>query len=249
MPRQARYGQESTLFHVMTHAVANEYIFRDDWFKGMILEIYGDQKYEWDIYAYCIMDNHTHFIIAADLDSLSANMKSINIRFSTAYNRIRVRRGHVFQNRFKSVPIVNDAQLFENIRYIHNNPVTVKVVDTVDQYPYSSYQEFVTEPRIICDESVEFVREAFASHADFLKFHDKPQSILPLDTEEDLLLLKNNFFEQLHGLEKNEMILRMWRFGFNKSEIAAKIQMSRNKIARIIAENTGHFQDKTDDSR
>jgi len=42
--------------------------------------------------------------------------------------------GHVFQGRVKSLPLECDESLVNNIRYIHNNPVKARMVESVEDY-------------------------------------------------------------------------------------------------------------------
>ncbi len=49
------------------------------------------------LYAYCIMDNHSHLIIKEEDQTLSEIMKRINISYANYFNRKYDRVGHVFQ--------------------------------------------------------------------------------------------------------------------------------------------------------
>jgi DNA-binding transcriptional regulator YiaG len=66
-------------------------------------------------------------------------MKRINISYAYYFNKKYVRTGHLFQDRFKSEGIENDAYLLSAVRYIHNNPVKAGIVKNIEEYKWSSY--------------------------------------------------------------------------------------------------------------
>ena len=81
--------------------------------------------------AHCIMDNHVHLLINADILIMSESLKWINIKFASKYKYKYERVGHVFQGRYKSETINNESHLVQVLRYIHNNPVSAKMVSTI----------------------------------------------------------------------------------------------------------------------
>jgi putative transposase len=46
--------------------------------------------------------------------------------------------GHLYQGRFKSFPIQEDAHLLDVIRYVERNPLRAKVVQRAEQWCWSS---------------------------------------------------------------------------------------------------------------
>jgi len=60
-------------------------------------------------------------------------MKHLGVSYVYWYNRKYERRGHLFQDRFKSECIEDDAYLLTVIRYIHNNPVKAAIVHKPEQ--------------------------------------------------------------------------------------------------------------------
>jgi hypothetical protein len=69
------------------------------------------------------MDNHFHLLIETPEANLSRAMQWLNVSYSVWFNRRHNRAGHLFQGRFKSVVIEDDAGWQEVARYIHLNPV------------------------------------------------------------------------------------------------------------------------------
>ncbi len=55
-----------------------------------------------EVAAYCLIDNHVHIIIKAELNNLVKTIKGINIKYAMSFNLQHNRIGHVFQDRYRS---------------------------------------------------------------------------------------------------------------------------------------------------
>lgn len=141
MPRRARIKGEFSTYHVIQRGNERKNIFQGDDDKSRFLETLDRMKikYNFLIYAYCLMDNHVHLIINDNGNDISQIIKSINISYAYYFNRIYKRCGHLFQDRFKSERIDDDVYLMEVSRYIHNNPVKAGMVKEPLDYKWSSY--------------------------------------------------------------------------------------------------------------
>lgn len=236
MARQARANQESKFFHIITRGINGEKIFDSEEEKYKIIELYSDELRDWKILSYCIMSNHTHFIVDVEnVNILSNNMKSINLTYSNFYNRRHDRKGHLFQNRFKSVPILSYNQLFENLRYIHNNPVMAKMVSNVFDYTFSSYNYFFEKKFSIVDsEFRKLIRDNFVDGKSFLDFHMEPLLKLCLDTDEDILRAKFRIMDNVVEYDIIDQVLSLFDAGLNKAEIAKGLGIDRKKVTRIV---------------
>lgn len=88
---------------------------------GKVCECHG-----WRVHAWVLMDNHFHLLVETPEANLSAGMKLLLGSFSQGWNRRRLRRGHVFQGRYKSIPVNasdSDPYYFRIAAdYIHLNP-------------------------------------------------------------------------------------------------------------------------------
>ena len=77
------------------------------------------------------MGNHIHLLIQEGREPIEQVMKRIAARFVYWYNIKYRRAGHLFQDRYKSEPVENDAYFLTVIRYIHQNPIKAKLVDNI----------------------------------------------------------------------------------------------------------------------
>jgi hypothetical protein len=69
-------------------------------------------------------------------------MRSLLTGYAGAFNRRHRRRGHLFQNRYKSIVVEEEPYLLELVRYLHLNPLRAKVVPdlrALDRYPYTGH--------------------------------------------------------------------------------------------------------------
>ena len=80
----------------------------------------------WKVHAWVLMGNHFHLLLETPEANLVTGMKWLLGTFSQGWNRARQRRGHVFQGRYKSVPVNGEetgAYYFRIVAdYIHLNP-------------------------------------------------------------------------------------------------------------------------------
>ncbi|MDR3585382.1 MAG: transposase [Desulfosporosinus sp.] len=141
MPRAQRVKGEFSTYHVVQRGNEKKKIFRDNEDKVKFLETLSKakEKYNFLLYAYCLMDNHIHLLVNDNGNDISKLMKSINVSYVSYFNRAYQRCGHLFQDRFKSEVVKDDRYLLEVSRYIHNNPVKAKMVERADEFKWSSY--------------------------------------------------------------------------------------------------------------
>jgi len=172
-----------------------------------------------DIAAYCFMDNHVHIVIKAVPSDLSKAIKSINIRYAMNFNGKRDRIGHVFQDRYKSEAIIDDKYLLQAIRYIHNNPIKAKMVKSLEDYYWSSYNEYVKEGSIIKSQQREFILGYFSNDVgQFIAFHKQKDNQEYMEIKEDIL--KNR-------IEQAQEIISVY---FSEKGLVEAKQFNRNAV-------------------
>lgn len=160
MPRIARSQLNSIFKHVMVQGINKEYIFGKEEYIRKYKEIIciKQKEYNIKILAFCIMDNHAHFLIYNEKsEELSKFMQKLNTSYSIYYNKVNNRIGYVFRDRYKSKPILSQRQLYTCLRYIHYNPIKANICENLNQYPHSSYNEFFENPKIIDSKSKEIL--------------------------------------------------------------------------------------------
>ena len=124
MPRKARLDAPGMLHHAMGRGIAGTELFQDDEDRnGFLFRIASQcEKGGLRVYAWALMSNHFHLLVGTGSQLLPVGMKKILTGYVGNYNRMHKRKGHLFQNRYKSIVCEDDPYLLELTRYIHLNP-------------------------------------------------------------------------------------------------------------------------------
>ncbi len=145
MARSGRKLSETGLYHVIIRGNNKSRLFhtKDDFNACLgILTTYL-QKYPLKIYHYCLMTNHIHFLVwAGEIKLLSSYMHGVQRSYHHYYRKKYTWFGHLFQGRYRSLPIETEAYLMDCGRYIERNPVRAKLVADPKDWPYSSYRVY-----------------------------------------------------------------------------------------------------------
>lgn len=137
-------------YHVLGRGNNRQALFLEDADYRRFLEILDDHRKlrSVRIAHYCLMPNHVHFLLHSDLrGTLSKCLQGINLSYSWWYRRRYDFCGHVWQGRFKSLPIENEGYLLECGRYIERNPVNAEMTARPEGYLWSSYRFYVDGTR------------------------------------------------------------------------------------------------------
>lgn len=101
-----------------------------------------------NLIAYCLMPTHIHFLLVQRKDyGISNYMKNILDSYTRYFNNKNSRKGPLWQGRFKSVHVDSDEQLLHLTRYIHLNPTSSGLVVDPEDWPYSSYNEYLNNSK------------------------------------------------------------------------------------------------------
>ncbi len=157
MPRTARKKSCKQIYHVMLRGINKQQIFYDkEDFRifTRLLERYKEPC-GYQLYAYCLMGNHIHLLIREGNETTLGDIfRHIGSAFVYWYNIKYERAGHLFQDRYKSEPVENEAYLLTVFRYILMNPVKAGLCSAPEQYPYSSAAEYLKGTKGITDTSI-----------------------------------------------------------------------------------------------
>jgi REP element-mobilizing transposase RayT len=149
--REARKYSTSGVYHILYRGVNQQNIFEEEKDFLKMKEIISDVKLEmqFEVYAYCFMSNHVHIVMKEKkLKDISLIMKRILTKYARWYNIKYDRSGALIANRYKSVPVEVDEYFIQLIRYIHQNPLRAQLVRDIEEYPYSSYNEYMKKAEI-----------------------------------------------------------------------------------------------------
>ncbi|MHB8643434.1 MAG: REP-associated tyrosine transposase [Gaiellaceae bacterium] len=150
-------------FHIGTRGNNRRSIFADDRDRESFLMILRRvaRRYGWQLYAYCLMNNHYHLILQiADL-GLSQGMCELNTAHAATYNVRHDRTNHLFGRRYWSELIDTDEYLATAARYVVQNPVRAGLTSTCGAWKWSSFRATVgsapAPPFLAADRLLEIV--------------------------------------------------------------------------------------------
>ena len=245
MPRISRVRSESGSYHIMIRGNNKKNIFKYEEDKEKLIEIIEKTITEdkWKLRAYCIMDNHAHLLIEENDKEVSEIMKKINITYAMYYNKKHKSIGHVFQDRYKSESVVDDAYLLTVMRYIHQNPIKAGIIKDIKDYKWSSYNEYIgrLENGITDTDLLEMLsKNKKEAIKEFIEFHKEIEDETYLEDKE----------EEKENEEKNAWVLIQDKISesgaVNKTELAELLlkntKLSYRKIAEMLEINRGVVQ-------
>ncbi|MDJ0776987.1 MAG: transposase [Gammaproteobacteria bacterium] len=91
-----------------------------------------------DIWAYCLMPNHVHFVVVPHNERSLVNFFSeAHRRYSRAINQRFEWRGHLWQERFHS-SVLDEKHLLAAVRYVELNPVRANLCRKAEEWQWSS---------------------------------------------------------------------------------------------------------------
>ena len=145
MGRKAREVSQTHVYHWINRGVTKKHLFHEPVDYEYYLELVRTNKGQFGVfvYHYCLMTNHTHFLLKCDdLVGLGKFSHQLQRRYAYYYQRKYKWIGQVFQRSYKSIPVKRDSYLLECARYIERNPVRAGICDSPGSYPYSSYLHY-----------------------------------------------------------------------------------------------------------
>ena len=185
----------SGYYHVFNHAVGQEQLFVSDENYGYFLHLFdrfiGPVA---NLFSYCLLPNHFHFFLATkEAPVVEEQMHRLLYRkrleknshaafllqqfsnffnaYTKAFNKQQHRKGKLFIEPFNRRNIVGEAAFIRVVHYIHANPVHHGFRQTVDEWPYSSYNKLLDHNKWL---QWEQVISWFGSMEKFITYHQQP---------------------------------------------------------------------------
>ena len=142
MARPLRKYIAGGLTHLTMRAVDRRLIFLDAADSAALVHVLAKavDRFDWQLHAWVVMGNHTHFLVDAPQPQISDGMKLINAVYARRFNSRYGRRGHLVEERFGSYLIRSEAHYFRTIRYVVLNPVRAGLCEHPAEWPWSSYR-------------------------------------------------------------------------------------------------------------
>ena len=145
MARKTREKSEQNIYHVMLRGINRQQIFMDEEDNRHFLKVLCQCREisDFSLLAYCLMGNHVHLLLQTGKEPLEQVMKRIATRYAMWYNSKYERIGHLFQDRYKSEAVKDEAYFVTVLRYILNNPVKAGICGKATDYSLSSARDYL----------------------------------------------------------------------------------------------------------
>jgi len=142
MARSLRLEYPWALYHVTARGNRREWIYLDDQDHRRFEETLAQavERFNWVVFAYCLMGNHYHLLVETPDGNLGRGMQWLNGVYTQRFNRRHHRVGHVLQGRYKAILVEREPYLLELARYIVLNPVRADLIDDPADWDWSSYR-------------------------------------------------------------------------------------------------------------
>ena len=255
MPKHLRVYSNSKTYHIIVKGIDDQNFFYEDQDRRIFLNqlLITKKKFNYKIYAYCLMDNHIHMVIKIDNVFLSKAMQSLMLRYAQYFNKKYERIGPILQNRFKSKCIESQIYFLKVCRYVHRNPINAKIAE-VENYEWSSYKEYIGEERIVdkkdllhyfnndIKEFIKYTRESSLNEIEEISEYEMINKLT--DDQLAKIIMKKFKIENISDIpiffkEKNKLKLETYikeiKYikGTNKTQVARVIRVGRKIIERI----------------
>lgn len=256
MARAPRKKSYTKVYHMIIRGINKQDIFLDkqDFLKFIKEVERTKEKYQYEIYAYALMNDHVHFVIYDKNENMSIAIQSLNVSYSSYFNKKYERTGHLFENRFKSKTVDSSEYLKSVVRYIHKNPENAGL----KPYEWTSYYEYLYKEKLINKNMVlkvfgEDINEAINNfkyfHKNYTKYqdYDKGYELLTHITDDEAIeIIKNVIMEQnllriqqYDKEQKEKAIMKILKIeGITKVQIARIIGISTKTISKIEKEGS-----------
>ncbi|MCE2894501.1 MAG: transposase [Flammeovirgaceae bacterium] len=144
-----------------------------------------------DLLAWCLMPNHFHLLIHANTNStivikdgsferqqFSQGIKQLLSSYTKAINKQEKRTGSLFQQKTKAICTDRKDHALTAFHYIHQNPLRAGLVKKMEEWPHSSYQEYLGSRKSICNKAL--VTELLA--LDPSRFYEDSYKVINFNT-------------------------------------------------------------------
>lgn len=194
--------QPETYYHIYNRGINGETIFKHEENYSYFLKKYDRYISPIaDTYAYCLLNNHFHFLIKAKAESEILNplnpnrghnpvrvgktlnaTKRISQQFSNlfngytqAFNKQHDRTGKLFELPFRRIAVESDPYFSMLIYYIHANPQKHGLISDFREWPHSSYHSHLSDrpTKLNRQEVIQW----FGERKEFLEFHASFQDV------------------------------------------------------------------------
>jgi len=235
-------------YHIINRGVEQRTIFKEpadyEYFEELMC--FHMKGYGITLHNYCLMSNHYHLLIEITQENLSKFMRQLNMNYAIYFNKKYKRVGHLWQGRFKSWYVTDEAYL---MHYIEQNPIKANITKDLEAYPYSSYHYFLEKEIPEClqnawvaqhyNNDTEAIKAFLNTDVDTSQLAEmkKASSLVEapnIDKKPDIESLKKRFTKSQEIKERNATISKAYKEGYSQHMIAKVLGLAQSTVNGII---------------
>lgn len=140
--------------------------------SGKILDRLSEKSPLVEIINFCLMPNHFHLTLREKTESgVSRYMHKVLVSYTKYFNTKYRKIGHLFAGTFRMQPVTKNTDLLPLSAHIHKSPKELPEWRSRPHlYPWSSYQDYISENRFAPLLSREAVLQKFKTGDEYKKF-------------------------------------------------------------------------------
>jgi REP element-mobilizing transposase RayT len=244
MARQAREVSDSGYMHVIVRGIGRQVLFEEEedyTFYLDSLERYS-KAVRVTVCAYCLMENHVHLLLYDPERQIPVLMKKLGVRYSYYFNRKYERTGHLFQDRYRSETVDDDAYLATVYRYIMRNPEEAGICKA-SEYRWSSYALYGKSGSFVDTGMLERVVRDREDHAAWIAETTDDECLEYMPPRHDDAWALKVIHKQLNGqsgtslqkmdrAERNEALRKLKKAGLSVRQIERLTGINRGTVQK-----------------
>lgn len=138
-----------------------------------------------DILCLCLMPNHYHLLLRQrGDDGITKFLQKVGTAYTMYFNTKYARSGYLFQGPYQAIRVPDDQYFLPLTRYIHLNPLELtqphwkergvrqpkQARRFILEYPWSSYSDYVDQPRYPSLLSTTLIRRIFRTPQEYTRY-------------------------------------------------------------------------------
>lgn len=198
-------------------------------------------KCQYQIYGYCLMNNHIHLLLKEEGEPISLIIKRISSSYVYWFNQKYERNGHLFQERFKSENVEDRAYFLTVLRYIHQNPLKAGLAQNVFDSPWTSIHDYIHKPELV---AIDFAISQFSAEKNeavrrFITYMQQLSNDICFDQNirERVSDRELKSYMREHGVSNTSVLQQMDRE--SRNEILRKLKQLNGVSGRQLSRVTG----------
>lgn len=159
--------EENSIYHVYNRSYNKSRVFFNNDNYVFFLSKLRTLRDLCEVLAYCLMPDHFHLLIylpensgatrrtaqsgLTGIQTLSRKLGTILSSYTQAINKQEKRSGSLFQPKTKAKDVSSNRYSVTCFHYIHQNPIKARLVDKMEDWQYSSFNEYYENVEAICN--------------------------------------------------------------------------------------------------